>query len=1266
MAATLKFGPEWLRQLSSGGSMTSPPQSPSFGGKYKLADNRYGREEMLALFTPNPKAPDDLRQFANILVERCQDPMAMIAPTEEEQHLLASNVNSTVALRQVGRGGTNERGPPGMRGTSRGSISNRGRGRGRGESGFYQRGGFDDPGLGRGEGGRGRGREGGSTKVIERDSSGFLSARSYDESTDRRSKDPYSRSTGSSDRWSELRSARAEPGGRQSNPLQDSQPYDSSRTNDGEEKDDDWRRAGKDRQPRGNWRDAKPSFDDDSSRFTQNKGYGRQISFERSRSRQQEDELPEWATDDMGAGDEGGTFDSSGAFLSNKEADGDKSVQNGEITKRDRKQEIDKAKKSLPPLKISKEKPSNSARESPAITEESVPPLPITQISTTAANTDSKSMSTNTPSNHSTPRKDDLSSVSQSDSNGQKPGITEVQEKPQESVEPEADFEHLTEAAEQMMATWAAEDDEHPPGQEPTFPPVADPNTIAHANDWFYKDPQGTLQGPFKAQEMLEWYGAGYFTMSLLVKKGSDRDFQPLGELLKRGNAQPFVPSTPNVILPNAIPADPAIVSAHSVPDPRLQQQVFLIQQQQLLLQQQHQLTLLRQQQQLQQLAERMGASEEFANYSSQELQQMALQLMLKEQKHQGLLLPQAPVTPATHGAIPGHPQTSPPQQSVLPGVKLLSGPASAPALASDDDNLWGAAWSQQMREKKAIDEIAQKEASRQQEQQRLEAEREAARQLEQKRIEKQRELIEHQRQRMLDVERQRKVMEEQRRIQEEQRLLQEQMLLQEQRRVQEEKAKAEIRLQRDEMERQQRELDEKKRKEIERQDLEKKKQKEKQLEIERQREVERQKQLERERQQEVERKIEMEAARKAELKRKKEEEERLQAEAMEAEAARRAEQQRFEQEKADRELARQQAEKERERERLEALQLPSTAQWASSPSSNMTVAFDRQQSLQEIQRKEKEQAVKDQAAKAAAEKQRQLEQQELNSQQTQLKWASNNKPLMNSGKSLRQIQEEEALRLEKERKEQLKAAPVTNSSSSWAGKSVPTGWASEGAWGNAVRKGTWEQPSTKPVKASNSEVFPSLAVSSKASQSTANAQQKKKQTYSAQSAKKNAQNDCVQKIFQGNTNSDDRFTDWCKKSLKGLECPLDVETFIGFLVEQENPNEVKDYISEYLGQTPKSAQFAKDFLERRSQDRKQKKQAERLDDEESLWGPAPAMNPFAQRSSAPEMTNTTLEKKKKTAKKTKGQKTDASSLLGFTVGASSHRLNIGEIEKAE
>lgn len=43
-----------LRALSSGGSVASPPPSPAMP-KYKLADYRYGREEMLALYVKEDK-----------------------------------------------------------------------------------------------------------------------------------------------------------------------------------------------------------------------------------------------------------------------------------------------------------------------------------------------------------------------------------------------------------------------------------------------------------------------------------------------------------------------------------------------------------------------------------------------------------------------------------------------------------------------------------------------------------------------------------------------------------------------------------------------------------------------------------------------------------------------------------------------------------------------------------------------------------------------------------------------------------------------------------------------------------------------------------------------------------------------------------------------------------------------------------------------------------------------------------------------------------
>jgi len=164
------------------------------------------------------------------------------------------------------------------------------------------------------------------------------------------------------------------------------------------------------------------------------------------------------------------------------------------------------------------------------------------------------------------------------------------------------------------------------------------------ADSWFYRDPQGTLQGPFTAQEMAEWFSAGYFTMNLNVKQGRDREFQvsatpffsvssrtphlleapfwalpttlppevpfraiqipiarsmsltnlmgvfhlqPLGELIKRNNGQqPFMPTQSSL---NVRP----VVNA-SAQDHHALQQVYLLQQQALIQQQQQQALLLR------------------------------------------------------------------------------------------------------------------------------------------------------------------------------------------------------------------------------------------------------------------------------------------------------------------------------------------------------------------------------------------------------------------------------------------------------------------------------------------------------------------------------------------------------------------------------------------------------------------------------------------------------------------------------------------------
>lgn len=63
--------------------------------------------------------------------------------------------------------------------------------------------------------------------------------------------------------------------------------------------------------------------------------------------------------------------------------------------------------------------------------------------------------------------------------------------------------------------------------------------------DWFYRDPQGDTQGPFSAQDMSEWYKAGYFQESLMVRRSFDGAFMPLGQLVKvYGRNAPFMAAT--------------------------------------------------------------------------------------------------------------------------------------------------------------------------------------------------------------------------------------------------------------------------------------------------------------------------------------------------------------------------------------------------------------------------------------------------------------------------------------------------------------------------------------------------------------------------------------------------------------------------------------------------------------------------------------------------------------------------------------------------
>ena len=85
-----------LRNLSSDTHCRS--QSPSAPtSRFKLAEHRYTREDMLTLFSPDPEAPPELKATPKIFIEKALEPLGFTNPTETEQVLFI--ILSTAASR---------------------------------------------------------------------------------------------------------------------------------------------------------------------------------------------------------------------------------------------------------------------------------------------------------------------------------------------------------------------------------------------------------------------------------------------------------------------------------------------------------------------------------------------------------------------------------------------------------------------------------------------------------------------------------------------------------------------------------------------------------------------------------------------------------------------------------------------------------------------------------------------------------------------------------------------------------------------------------------------------------------------------------------------------------------------------------------------------------------------------------------------------------------------------------------------------------------
>ncbi|KAM9322579.1 GRB10-interacting GYF protein 2 isoform 2-T2 [Pholidichthys leucotaenia] len=1308
---TLTFGPEWLRALSGGGgtggggssnAVASPPLSPALP-KYKLADYRYGREEMLALYVKDNKIPIDLqdKEFLPILQEEPLPPLALVSFTEEEQRNFSMSVNSAAVLRLTGRGGGPTVGAP------RGRSTSRGRGRGRGDGGFYQRS-FDDvEGFGRG------GRE-------------MHRSQSWEERGDRRFEKPGRKDPDAAPGHFQLNHIRGnyEDGGtglprKHDFTRSESENWRTSRDDqNGEDDEGGWRLAGS---RRDNDRWCPPSPDgprsagwrehpDQRRRFPfdareDERGYRRPRSGSGSLE-DERDSLPEWCLED--ADEEAGTFDSSGAFLSLKKASKEPILEEVELDFKPLEECEEGPEEEEPPketkeaemevkregdrkelAKVSEESPSVAPSVSePQASAQSLPPKPPNRTEETDRPAERQQALDLPPEPGKVPLLTSMSnsileslpmshlSTALSEVSAPSPTLQLPQQKPIEApvamnnplpfpsnvVAPVGRYRHDTDEdeglknfeqeAEKMVAYLqdSGVDDDRLSSKTSEKPKsTALPLTHEAALKWFYKDPQGEIQGPFSNQEMTEWFQAGYFTMSLLVKRGCDEVFQPLGEIMKIWGRVPFTPG----------PAPPPLQGDGDQERLKRQQELTALNLYQL---QQLQYQYLLRQQYAQALAQQKAAALSSAPLQQQQQHQQQINLIL--QQYQALKIR--------------------PSESLLPPItRSLSVPDSGsvwemqnpPSQASCTTNLQQTApstWDASSVWDLPIDSVAQAPTIEQMQQ--YEKSKTAKLELERRESEIRAKREEEERKRLEEALRARQE-EERKRLEEEE--------------LARQKQEEALRRQREQEEAQRRQEEERQAQEEALRKLE-----------ERRREEEERKKREdclRKQEEEQRKQEELEALRRREEeKRAKEEEAAAAAAAATALAQQQEEQKRREQEvQRQQELQRQRQQQQealrrlqqqQQQQQLAHMKLPSTSKWG-QPSANNLNQTQNTLSLAEIQKLEEERE------RQALEEQRCQQQELLKIQQHALQQSQQPHTKMSGWgnvakqpvvtKSLLEIQREEAQQM-KQRKEQHQHPIVTQqtrtqnrttslSNSVWGSVNTSTNWGSDSSsiWGDTHNSnmGFWDEAVKEAVQQPSQTRKSNMQRNNKGNANLSN-------SWSGRANKKVEEEEKLLKLFQGvNKSQQDTFMQWCEQTLHTLNTAnnLDVPTFASFLKEVDSPYEVHDYVRAYLGDTSEAKEFAKQFLERRAkQNANQLKQAPqnqhqalKQQQQDSVWGGTESLSLYQSNHTSGQQQRFETVPSGKKKKKQKMVRADPS-LLGFSVNASSERLNMGEIETLE
>nr|XP_037846363.1 GRB10-interacting GYF protein 1 isoform X6 [Chlorocebus sabaeus] len=461
-------------------------------------------------------------------------------------------------------------GPP-LTGTSRGRGSTRSRGRGRGDSCFYQR------SIEEGDGAFGR-----SPREIQR-------SQSWDDRGERRF-EKSARRDGARCGFEE-----GGAGPRKEHARSDSENWRSLREEQEEEEEGSWRLGAGPRRDGDRWRSASPDGGPRSAGWREHGERRRKFEFDLRGDRggcgeeegrggggsshlrrcrvpdgfeEDKDGLPEWCLDDED--EEMGTFDASGAFLPLKvsarrrgwepallgsssspptqlfSAPHPRPMQKGPKEPIPEEQELDfqgLEEEEEPSEGLEEEGPEAGGKELtplPPQEEKSSSPSPLPTLGPLwGTNGDGDEAAEKEPP----VAEDDIRGIQLSPGVGSPAG-------PPGDLEDDEGLKHLQQEAEKLVASLqdsSLEEEQftaamQTQGLRHSAAATALPLSHGAARKWFYKDPQGEIQGPFTTQEMAEWFQAGYFSMSLLVKRGCDEGFQPLGEVIKMWGRVPFAP----------------------------------------------------------------------------------------------------------------------------------------------------------------------------------------------------------------------------------------------------------------------------------------------------------------------------------------------------------------------------------------------------------------------------------------------------------------------------------------------------------------------------------------------------------------------------------------------------------------------------------------------------------------------------------------------------------------------------------------------------